>query len=36
MDKEREIMLKAAKEYVETALKGRAKIVCLEFPYALV
>ena len=37
MDKEREIMLKAAKEYVETALKGRAKkIVCLEFPFALV
>lgn len=37
MNGEREIMTKAAKEYVTSALGGRAKkIVCLEFPCALV
>ena len=37
MNKEQEIMVNAAKEYVKKALNGRAnKIVCLEFPCALV
>ena len=37
MDKEQEFIVKSAKEYVETALNGKAnKIVCLNFPCALV
>lgn len=37
MNKEREAMIKAAKEHVTNALDGKArKIVCLQFPCAIV
>lgn len=37
MNKEREAMIKAAKEHVTNALNGKAhKIVCLQFPCAIV
>lgn len=37
MNKERETMIKYAKEYVTNALNGQArKIVCLQFPFAIV
>ena len=37
MNKERETIENAAKEYVTNALNGQArKIVCLQFPFALV
>lgn len=37
MNKERDAMIKAAKEHVTNALDGKArKIVCLQFPCAIV